>query len=147
MEAIVALANKMKTLNLQEIEKRVLQKHQSEIIDSNIEQLKRGEDAEGNKLPEYEYESYYKGKAAQGLLFNAGRHWNFILEGDFTGGFYVYQKQNNAIIDSRDSKRERLVRKVMPQPIFGLQDNELKELEQNYLIEEIEKEILNHLKL
>ena len=128
----------LKNLNLQEIEARVLKKNEAELIDENVNQLKRGEDANGGKFPEYASSDYYKGKASQGLLFNAGKHFNFYLEGDFTEKFFLKQNNNNSEIDSKDSKRDKLVNLVSGQPIFGIQ-----KIDNLNLAPDFEKEILN----
>jgi hypothetical protein len=129
-------------LNLQQAEAKVLKKNEAKIIDANIEQLKRGEDASGSKFPEYEYESYYKGKASQGLTEQAGKHYNLLLTGDFREGFFAKFENANMIIDSKDEKRNKLVRLVPGQPIFGTQDRELEKINPD-LIEDLQTEILD----
>ena len=137
----------LKKLNFQEIEKKVLKKNEARFIDLNIDQLKHGQDANGGNFPEYSNDDYYKGKAAEGLLFQAGRRFNFILEGNFTEAFNFKQQGSDSFIDSTDSKRDKLVSLVSGQPIFGIQDKNLTKAENEFLTEDIEKEVLQGLQL
>lgn len=146
MEPLIAFSQKLNSLNLQKIERKGIEANQEIIIDLNISQLKKGEDSDGRKFPEYANEDYYKTKGAQGLLFQAGKHYNFILEGNFTEGFILKFQGNNAIIDSTDNKKDRLVDLVSGWSIFGLQENSMKELNE-YLFEFFEEQIQKQLSL
>ena len=144
MEALIKLSQNLQKLNLQKIEKKILKNNEEEIIDLNISQLSDGEDAEGNKFPKYANDDYFKFKKSQGLIEKSGKHYNFLLTGDFREGFYTQFKDYNMTIDSKDEKRNRLVSLVSGQPIFGLQKKSLENLEKEF-ITELQKEILNEI--
>jgi len=144
MEVLIKLASNIKNINLQIVGEIVLKKNEAEILDANIEQLSRGEDADGAKFPEYANEDYFNTKRGEGLIEKAGNHYNFLLEGDFRKGFMAKYQNDNMIIDSTDSKREKLVELVSGWEIFGIQDKNIEKLDlADDYSEEILKQMMN----
>lgn len=141
MEALMKLSQNLSKLNLEAIERKLLEENKAEIMDLNIDQLKYGQDADGGLFPEYSNNEYFKAKQSEGLTESAGRHYNLLLTSDFRSGFFTKIEDTNLVIDSKDSKRDKLVDLVSGQNIFGLQEKNMKEVEKIFL-PEIENEIL-----
>lgn len=90
-----------------------------DLIDANTAQLDAGLDATGATLPPYQNPEYaaMKGRTIPDLK----------LTGDFWSGFVASQLKDSIIIDSTDSKRDKLVAKYGAD-IFGLTDQRLDRL-------------------
>ena len=145
MEAVTELLKNLKKLNFQEIEKKVLKKRSDELISLNKKQLEIGEDSDGLKLPGYASISYLRYKTNIGS--KSGDHYDLKVTGDFWNAFILKQKGSDSFIDSTDSKRDDIVNTLTGDHIFGIQDNNLTKAENDFLIEDTEKEVLQSLQL
>lgn len=93
-------------------------KHSAEIIDLNVEQLSKGLTNKGEFIsPVLQSDEYSQGKKSKGGKAPFGVP-DMINEGDFTSGFYIEQKGDQFLIDSRDPKSSELESKY--DGIFGL---------------------------
>ena len=136
------LYEKALKINLKAIEQKVIKQTEAEIIDLNTNQLQKGLDANGNKLPEYQNENYLASKKAQGLA-TAGSNYNFYLEGDFYKGFFMDDKGD---INSSDEKTPKL-EKLAGEPIFGLTNESIKNYEKDVFLEMFLEDLTNELGL
>ena len=125
--------NWIKTLNKRnDIFRRAIVENQEEILDLNVAQLEKGEDAAGGLLqPPYKTEAYAELK--QGAPYNSKAPFGIAdlkYEGDFYAGFVIIDRGNNVFgITSTDPKTSELEGKYGASDIFregagifGLQD-------------------------
>ena len=114
----------------------------AEVIDLNIDQLRRGITSDGELIePEYASEVYAAFKQSIGSAAPLGTP-DLILEGDFTGAFYLERRGNNLLFDSRDPKTADLDAKY--EGIFKLTEenkNDFLSDKSSELINKIENEI------
>ena len=109
-----------------------------DLIDANTEQLDSGLDATGATLPPYQNPEYaaMKGRTIPDLK----------LTGDFWSGFVASQLKDSIIIDSTDSKRDKLVAKYGAD-IFGLTDQRLDRLIKDQILPDFQLFLRNKLQL
>lgn len=118
------LLKKVQAINLNDLAAEVIRETESEIIDLNTSQLRKGVDSNDSALPDYARtsEDYFQAKKAQGLA-TAGRRYNLLLTGEFHEGFFLERKSKEEFfIDSKDPKRDRMVA-LTSDKIFGLTDD------------------------
>ena len=89
--------------------------YKPDFIDLNEQALDIGEDALGDKLPEYRNPEYAALK--QSLGSKSGKHWDLKLEGDFRRGLKMDDAGNIFSTDSKSSTFERL----LGRDIYGAQ--------------------------
>lgn len=78
--------------------------NEAEVIDLNIDQLRRGITSEGKLIePEYVSDIYAEFKQSIGSQAPLGTP-DLILEGNFIDGWYLERRGNNLLFDSRDPK-------------------------------------------
>lgn len=121
---IIELAANLKKVNLTKIYKECIKELEAEIIDLNHSQLEVGKDSNSALLPEYQDQIHYK-QFKQSIGSKSGGHYDFKVEGDFLEGFYGELTGENFKIDSKDSKRDRLV-DLTSIYIFGLTNENTK---------------------
>ena len=111
---------------LPQLADQVLESLEAEIIDLNVEQLKHGRTSEGEPItPEYASDDYAGYKKSTGSLAPFGTP-DLILEGDFTGDFYMEKRGDSSLLDSKDPKTPDLDMKY--ENIFGLTNDSREEL-------------------
>jgi hypothetical protein len=110
--------------NLPSIFADALLNNEDQIIDLNVDQLRRGLTSEGEPIePEYATDEYAQLKKALGSKAPSGTP-DLILEGDFTEAFYIEKRGDGILFDSRDEKTDKLDRKY--DDTFGLTDQSKK---------------------
>lgn len=128
--------------NLPTIFARVIERNSDELIDMNVDQLRKGITKTGESItPGYQSDSYAQYKQSIGSQAPLGTP-DLILEGDFTGAFYTERRGDQILIDSKDDKTNELDAKY--DNIFGLTPGNKSELIENNaqeIIKEIENEI------
>lgn len=128
--------------NLPVLFAQVAQGDSAELVDLNVDQLRRGISSTGEPItPSYESDVYADFKQSIGSEAPLGTP-DLILEGDFTGDFYTEQKGDQILFDSKDPKTPELNSKY--ENIFTLTpENKEEYLEDNSdkYINTIENEI------
>ena len=140
---IEQLQKNLESIDLKQIEAKVLKDLEPDILDLNIDQLSKGEGASGSKLPKYASPEYEKGKRAEGLTEQAGSNYNILLTGDYREGMFLEQKNNESFLNTDVGYKDRL-NQLTDNDILGLQDNSMKGLEPQIIeltCEELEKQI------
>ena len=111
---------------------RAIEANETEVLDANIAQLEKGQDALGNLLDQYASDEYAKFKKAMGSQSPLGIP-DLKLEGDFHSGFVLKKDGKKFIITSTDEKKDRLKAKY-GEDIFGVNFNENPDL-LSYILE------------
>lgn len=100
---------------------KIIRESEKEILDLNKQQLFKGEDATGKSLGEYISKSYAKFK----LLLNPLGVVDLMLTGKFYDGFFLKKYSFPIKIDSKDPKRDALVKRK-GENIFGLNEESIR---------------------
>jgi hypothetical protein len=130
---LIELYNNLKRFN-QEIDQFVddfIIDNQSSFVDANIEQLARGEDAEGKAMPVYRNPEYAAMKRSMGS--RSGDRWDLNLFGDFTGRMKMDNSKNIFSTDSKSAKLLKATQSV-DLDIFGVQPRMMDELIKDQLL-------------
>lgn len=137
---LAQLASKFRKLTPEAMEKIVLnslKKNEGIVTGMNTDQLWRGEDAEGKKLPEYSERSVQVFNKPPGPM-------RLFDEGDFYRGFFIKTDKFPVVFDSRDNKTGKIAEMLAakghnPDDIYGLQKENATDLARSYVLEDIQK--------
>lgn len=107
------MANRLKSINLENILDEVLNDLLPQIIDAVLSQLESGQ-IKNNPAPDYTYgmnSEYLKTKASMGIYpMTIAPRINLKYSGDFYDGFYAVVQKEIIEIWSKDSKSDMLER-------------------------------------
>lgn len=135
MDKIRLLANKLKSITVQQQEEAILgiiRRHEAVALDYNLSQLQAGEDIHGKELePEYS-ERTIRVKEAKGQPTD---RVTLFDEGDFYRGFLLEADEFPVFFNSDDLKSGMLAERYGD--IFGLNEKNLDEFRDIYLVPDI----------
>jgi hypothetical protein len=113
------LANRTKSIDVDQEIITAIKEHETDIVDANTEQLMHGFDSENQRLEHYQSSDYAKYKSLLNSAPGLGNP-DLHLTGAFHSGFYLPEITKEGFrIDSKDSKRNKLVQ-MYDINIFGL---------------------------
>lgn len=140
MGKLIDLTNKLHQLTPERMTKEVLnivKSNQETATNLNTDQLFSGEDAKGNKLPNYSERSVQ--------VF--GKHpgpWTLFESGSFYRGFFVRADKFPVVFESSDLKTGKIADALLskgenPEDIYGLNKSNLTYFSRNYVLEDLQK--------
>ena len=130
MATILEFQKNLKKINLIKIYKECMKELEPEIIDLNQSQLEVGKDSSGSFLPEYADQQMYR-EFKQSIGSKSGRRYDLKVEGDFWEAMFGKLENTDFVIDSKDSKRDRLVALTSIE-IFGLTNKNTNQFIEDY---------------
>lgn len=129
--------DRLRRTNMEQVMLRSIQRHEAEVVDINTRQLLEGNDSEGNALdPPYRSAKYADFK----LSLNPRGVVDLKLTGDFHNSFFVKVDKFPIILDATDPKAPELEAKYGKQ-IYGIQNKNVPEISQGFLLEEVRAEL------
>jgi len=143
--SLQAILDELKKFNVLESIDRSLMENEAQIVDLNIQQhVELGVDNTGLKFSSFEPYSNQtiEFKAFTGTLTNGNPIIvNLDQDGDFHDGFYIDRERLGKYnIDSKDSKRDKLVNKYDPE-LFGLTDKNQRFVNNEIILPDINNDI------
>ena len=145
MTLITDIAQRFKTFPVDKVITDTINEYQTEIVSLNSEKqlFEQGVDSKGNVItPEYA-DSTKKIKARKGQPVD---RVTLKDKGDFHKSFMVKVFQNQFQIDSKDPKKERLIKKYGPE-ILGLTQESESAFSQTRVKTELQNELKKWLKV
>lgn len=140
MGKLLELSNRLRQLTPQRLEAEVLvilNKNEQVFTDMNADQLYQGEDAKGNKLPDYSERSVTVFGKPNGPM-------RLYETGSFYRGLFLDTSKFPVIVFSSDQKTGKIAdllasRGHNPDDIYGLQKPNLKDFSRSYVLPDLQK--------
>ncbi|WP_177764017.1 hypothetical protein [Flavobacterium sp. I3-2] len=146
------LAKKLETSKIESLLFRIIKQLQKEIIQKNQEQLGAGKDVYNKTIGLYSKATeaitthdYFTGKRKD--IKKAGTPYTAQDTGDFFKGFYLDIQGDAFRIFSKDPKTHEILDSWGSESIFGLSDNDLREIVTKDILPFLLKNIRNILEL
>lgn len=132
--------DRLKSLTPERIEGEILnivKKNEEVVTNMNTDQLFQGQDAKGNSLPDYS-------KRSVEVFGKPSGPWRLFDTGDFYRGFFTKVDKFPISIFSNGRNTGQIADSLLakgrnPDDIYGLQKNNLADLNKSYVLPEIQK--------
>lgn len=130
-------------IDFEELINEAIEDNEAELIDSLQDQLQHGFDQSGSRIGEYSTKEYATIKTQMNPLAGFG-NIDLKLEGDFYRDMFLEKIEKDFQIRSSDYKNDKLERQYGKE-IFGLMDENLGKVSQDYVLESLLEKIRKEL--